>query len=642
MSQRVFLILLGWAVGLAGCDDRPEVATAPDAGARRPIAHLESKLGTVYLERDGKRAPAELGYVFVDDALETGSDGEAKIRFPGGRQVEVGPDARFVVGQDQTGVVLRVSRGLILSRVPARAPGDEAPVALTIHTPFGLTRIGAGESEVSVDVQKEEAIVQVKIGSVAFVSRNGETSELAAGDRLAAGPEGAKVKPPIVLAPIRVVLVSTGKAQVRRSGASKWVLADRRGEALEQGDALRVLDGRSVLQSEASDARLTFLRGTELVFDGSAKAGEVEESRLDLKKGEALATLKKGSRLVLGEVQVTSDSGGQLSVEKSAAGLALTAITGDVTVLSGDTERQILAGQRATVPPSGEISVDAVAQDELAIPSRKGLRVFHPGVGTASLTWEGGEKDYRVEVASDAAFSRLLLSGVVHRPFVNVFVPARGELHWRVFAGDGTELIDRGSAVFGPEQAPANLSRLRNDVPEGAEKTTIYYQDKPPAVTFTYRPEAEAVEYRILVYREDALDGPVVERTVKEDRAPLEAGVLSEGSYVWSVTPLSGTGDELRGGRMNKLEIVYDNAVPTLVIKSPRNGERFRGGTIEVSGVAPVGAKVFVNGRPALLDDKARFETAATPFGQPPKVVFRMLAPSGGEAITVRVLRRGR
>ena len=35
-----------------------------------------------------------------------------------GRTVEVGPEARFVITQDASGVVLEVSRGLVLSRVP--------------------------------------------------------------------------------------------------------------------------------------------------------------------------------------------------------------------------------------------------------------------------------------------------------------------------------------------------------------------------------------------------------------------------------------------------------------------------------------------------------------------------------------------
>jgi hypothetical protein len=202
--------------------------------------------------------------------------------------------------------------------------------------------------------------------------------------------------------------------------------------------------------------------------------------------------------------------------------------------------------------------------------------------------------------------------------------------------------VDSGSAVFSPEPEARELSRVRNEVADGAEKTTIFYQDKPPAVTFTYRAEAGAAKYRVTVYSASALDKPVAERLSAEDRVPLEAGVLAEGSYVWSVTPLSEKGVELRGGKMNKLELAYDNAVPALVILGPPNGSLVTGAKVDVSGIAPVGAKVWVNGRPVALDAKARFDTTAVPFGRPPTVVFRAVLATGLEVLTIRTLRRGR
>jgi len=59
---------------------------------------------------------------------------------------------------------------------------------------------------------------------------------------------------------------------------------------------------------------------------------------------------------------------------------------------------------------------------------------------------------------------------------------------------------------------------------------------------------------------------------VQESQVVLD-GALAEGRYLWSVTPLDARGAGLKGGKMNKLEIVYDNAVPNLTIKSPKNGD---------------------------------------------------------------------
>jgi hypothetical protein len=199
--------------------------------------------------------------------------------------------------------------------------------------------------------------------------------------------------------------------------------------------------------------------------------------------------------------------------------------------------------------------------------------------------------------------------------------------------------VDKGWANFAPEPPLRDLARLRNEVQDGADKSAIYYQDKPPAVTFTYAPEEGATEYRVQVYKADSLDKPVVDRKTGETKLPLEAGALAEGNYVWSVTPLDAKGAELRGGKFNKMEIVYDNSVPNLVITSPRNGEGARS-AMRAAGVAPVGARLYVNGKPADLDDKNRFDMEVSPVGRPPVVIFRVSRPPASDTITVRTLRR--
>jgi hypothetical protein len=204
---------------------------------------------------------------------------------------------------------------------------------------------------------------------------------------------------------------------------------------------------------------------------------------------------------------------------------------------------------------------------------------------------------------------------------------------------DHSTEVDKGWAAFAPEPPQKDLARLRNEVQDGADRSAIYYQDKPPAVTFTYAPEEGASEYRVQVYKADALDKPVVDRKTGETKLPLEAGALSEGSYVWSVTPLDPKGAELRGGKFNKMEIVYDNSVPNLVITSPRNGEGARS-AMHAAGVAPVGARLYVNGKPADLDDKNRFDMEVSPVGRPPVVIFRVSRPPASDTITVRTLRR--
>ena len=64
---------------------------------------------------------------------------------------------------------------------------------------------------------------------------------------------------------------------------------------------------------------------------------------------------------------------------------------------------------------------------------------------------------------------------------------------------------------------------------DGPDKTTIYFQDKPPVVNFLWVREPEAVKYRVRVYREGELSKAVAERTVNESSLALPEGTLAEG-----------------------------------------------------------------------------------------------------------------
>jgi hypothetical protein len=88
---------------------------------------------------------------------------------------------------------------------------------------------------------------------------------------------------------------------------------------------------------------------------------------------------------------------------------------------------------------------------------------------------------------------------------------------------------------------------------------------------------------------------------------------------------------------MTKLAVAYDNSEPRLVAYSPLNGQLVKG-RVHVEGVAPVGAKVWLNDLPLRLDALHRFDTFAAPIGAPPVLVFRCRV-RGRDATTVRVLK---
>ena len=80
--------------------------------------------------------------------------------------------------------------------------------------------------------------------------------------------------------------------------------------------------------------------------------------------------------------------------------------------LTGEVVR---AGQSARISAKGAVEITPADKAEISIPSRNGLKVHHPGLPWAALSWSGdGDADYWVEVAFDAKYEQRLLSGLVN------------------------------------------------------------------------------------------------------------------------------------------------------------------------------------------------------------------------------------
>jgi hypothetical protein len=605
-------------------------AGATDAGKGALAAGvLDSIKGTVTLEHVGQPRAVKLATdFFPDDAVETGQDGSARLVFRGGRVVELGPDGRVEISTEGAGMKLTIARGLVLTRLQPES--DRAQVSLTIATPFGMTRIGAAEAQVRVDQRGVD--LEVRLGTLEFLTRSGETQQLIAGQRRQVTRE---------LPVITMLVTSTvGRVDLKKRDTPRYAsINPKKPPTLEVGDALRIADGRLTLAPAESPTRLSLTRGAEATLSAALRNEDLEVTGLDLAKGElqVLAPSAQRTRVeVGGGLGLVSDLRAQYSVRRGANGVVeIVTLVGDLTLLrAGASDVEVPGGTTATVGPDG-IQVVAPEREAIALPSREGLKVYHLGEPRLALTWDGGddEKRWRVVVATDANFTDLLADGVVHQPFLNLPMPARGALYWRVYQGE-VELT-HGSATFGREQS-TDLSRVKNLVPDGPDTTTIVFQDKPPTVTLTWASQEGAARYQVRVYREGALGKVVAERTTAETSQVLPEATLTEGNYRWSVTSLDAKGNELQGGRLNKLAMQYDNAVTQLVLKTPKNGEAV-GAQARVSGVAPVGARVLVNGKLAELDTQARFDTRTRPVAG--RVIVRMVA-GRSETWTIRRVRK--
>lgn len=659
MRVRAGWVLLA-ALTLAACDDDEVTAGAEAPAAIAPLPVSVSG-GEVRIERGGVLLLPGSGMV-PGDVLVTGEGGGARLVLPDGREVEVGANARVSVGGERGRLVLEVGRGVVLARIPdgAAAAGGDALV-LELKTPFGLTRLGGGD-EAAVDGSTGR--VEVRRGSIAFVSTDGAVLQVEQGQEvvLAEGRATAQVIPKsdadvpealpedpggsgegedagpagLTLRTMEVVLRPARGVQVRQKGSTRWKATGRGDVVLAAGDAVRTSREEATLAM--GHMGITLEAGGELAV-AEPTAPEAPTS-LKLTRG-ALTVISTGAGeggLSIDGVTLQPLEAGSAQVRRSDKGLIVDVATGTFSLARGTERRELTGGTITTVDVQGAVASSPRELPALALPSVANQRVLHRDLDLFAARWDH-EGPVRVEVASDASFRKPVLSGRVDAGFVALKPPARGALHWRVKDLQGKQ-VAQGSASFSPERQARSGSARNNEVPEGAQRTTVFFQSLPPQLTFVYASQEGAANYLVKIYREGELARPVVERTVQTARLTLEPGVLDEGSYLWAATPMDTANKALRGARMSKLELAYDNAVPELVVESPQLGAKMRDGQeIRVAGVAPVGSRVKVNGKLVAQDAKGRFSGRVRPSGTPACIIFELSRPGVPDTFTVRTFR---
>lgn len=645
MTRVLQHLALGFVALLVGCSsgggDAP--TPPPDAGGasalevtKKSPATLRAITGAVTLTRDGKSATATTGPLYEKDVVETSDQSNATLRFSNGREVELGENGRIEIGTTGDELVLNVGQGIVVSRVGESGGAGDA-LGLTIDTPYGLVRVGSGG--VSLNVQANEASVDVLVGEVTLVGREGAAIPLEAGAGGTLSKRGASRT--VTLEPLTIALTQTsGRIELKKKDAKAFAPVNpKKPPPLGPGDSLRATSGTAALTPEKSDAKVSLAPGAEVGIGESAKNQGVEELALELRKGQLQLSFPYGQKRVVkpGDgLTLTAPEGGVLTVTRGKNGLELSSVVGDVIVQTEGGPVTVKGGQTATLGPSGVDAKDG-SREALVLPSRLGLRLLHPGQERVALAWPGDDdKPYRLKVGLDAALEHPLIDGVVHHPFFNTVAPARGALFWKVFAGD--EELAKGSVSCAQEKLSGELDELTNEVASSRPTTRIFFQDKPPSLTFTWKaPEKPAAEYLLKVYKAGALTTPIQEKRTTSTSAQLPP--IPEGSYQWDVTYLDASGTPIGTmGKLAALEVQYDNAVRSLVIKSPRNGDP-AGAKISVNGVAPLGAKVTANNQPLSLDPKARFTGQVSPLPGA-RVAFRVVH-QGAETIIVRWLGRG-
>ncbi|HZA49180.1 MAG TPA: hypothetical protein VE549_00480, partial [Myxococcaceae bacterium] len=434
-----------------------------------------------------------------------------------------------------------------------------------------------------------------------------------------------------------------GAAKVRPPGEKRFTAATAEPAEIGSGTRFEVRPkGSARLAGEGIDFAL---EGKSRGAVGEAtRDGAVNRFALTLDDGEGLLHLPGDAERVLTvsgrnrTVRIHAREESTVRIRQRPRGTEVDVLTGQVDVSGAEGDAQPLKpGQSAEVAGRG-VKVDSADKPTVVVPHSRRVRIYANKLGPIGLAVPAANPPPRVEVARDSKFEEPLLSGRVHDGVLAIDPPARGDVYWRALDASGTVLA-RGHARFDRDRARGDLDNPKAEVAETGLKASVFFQGAPPAISFSFAAREGAKSYRVRVYRASDLKNPVAEKVVAETRCSFEAGKLPEGDYLWHAAPVDANGIELAGGRMNKLEIVYDNSHTTLAIAQPRPGETASGAVTPVRGVAPLGSKLYVNGKLAELDPKGRFSLDVR---RADAVVFRLVGENGAESWWVRSLRRTR
>lgn len=625
------------------CDDEP-------AG---PLAWLVAYEGPVRIDRaQAAEGGSQDAPLYAGDWVSTGPAAKATLRYANRAQISLTERSRVRIGGSPARFTLELGEGSLLSDTRQGSGGG-----VTVLTEKGELQVLHGSEIQFTLAPGGESTMEVRFGRAQLIAPDGgaltvlegETLDLVLGTARRAAPDaGTDEAGPVAeqRLPIQLQLSAPrGRAQLRAAGEGRFSPAPETLTAIPAGTELKVAkDGSALLRGRGLEGR--FGAGSEARLGEALLQGDRELYALGLERGGAeLEFNHRGARTLIlksrgREVTLASRDLGTVSATVAGKGLELWARAGALTVTAGSAERILKTGERVTLT-GNVLGQTQRPQAALTLPHSKRLRVYADRLELVALSLPKVPGAVKVEVARDPAFADRVLAGLLPaEDAVVVPAPSAGELFWRVLSADDDEL-GKGHARFTKDggRSAIDLENPKADVAETGLKATVLFQTVLPSITFSFSKREGAASYRVRVFATDNLQKPVAEQVVTDPRATFEAGALREGEYLWNAAPLGPGGDELSGGRMNRLELTYDNSRTSLAIARPRLNEvaSASGRGIPVEGIAPVGSKLWVNGRPAPVDSKGRFVTEVP---RAELLVFRLISETGAEGYWLRPIRR--
>lgn len=651
--------------GLGGCGTK-------DKKDGQWLARVVQLAGQVSVQKSEAATPeaATKGMLLLAGAtVSTGPNGVTRLRFRSGGSLLLKPNSviRFKGG---SGLSLGLEKGTVEG-----SGAEVAGAGIVILVGGQKVRLGKN-SRALVTREGEGGKLLVNLGAATIQRPGGEPERVIAGQELSIGV--SKLQPdagPPDAAPIdvgvdgRVVegdevvfyLRNRGRGRVfiRAAGARRFVRL-RRGKVIkvEPGAMLKLARrARVVIGTDKKGKKGSRYSGPAQFVVREGPVGRDGKRTVRLENlGKALVITDAGSRgksgpkFAVDGVAVSTRIAFRridVRVQKEKNRSLLTVRNGVVTLKEkGGKLTKLEAGQSAVIAKGKVSGTRSARRGGLQVKESGSARLFTPSRKMPiTFSWKKEWKETVLEVARDRRFRRTLFSDAVTRAWVTLPQVRRGTLYWRARPISPSGKLGEGikgrlSLLVDTSYRVLKIRPPRNLIDQSYGNTTVYYQNALPKFTFRWKATAGAARYEWKIFREANLAKPLLKKKTSDTSFALRQGRLREGRYSWYVAARNSAGKLLRGTKERKLVIRYDNATPNLQIIYPRNMLRVSKSSIEVRGVTFKGSLVFINGKPATLDDTYRFREAVPLKPGINSITFRVDDKKRGSSLYQRTVIR--
>ena len=638
--------------------------------AEAPVAHVDSFKGGVGVNpKSGKtEKPASVNQgLFIDDIVSTGADGKATVMFAGGNRVELEANSSLVIHRGG-GTLAEFGAELLSGHLQATA-GKEGVHLIILSRGNAADLVTAGTL---LDISVERGF-EVKMGSTDIV-RGGKKQTVRAGKRFTLdgvisemggnldgvisemggnldsldGTTGAPKKKAKILEVTPMVFVMLAKpqqVQVMSAGQKTWHPAQKR-TALKSGDRVRVKKGGISTRVQFPDESAVTLKGdSDVEFTEANRSVEGSLAGYQLHAGGMTVSLRRQEGK---NIEHTLDVAGakvkveptlrdaNVQVETTRAGANLWVRNGQATV----NDRRLEAGSMVEIAKGAIVGeVHPLAGTRIDIHQKGSTIIYYDKrVPALNFVWAEPSKKANVfEIGADRDFAQLICAENLSRGSYITDQLTAGKYYWRL----DKENSSRGVVQIMEESGSdcANCKRT-NVIDDTGEKTVVYFQQALPALVLRWKEVDGAANYDLKVFSDGEFDKPLFAEKVKDVKRAFESGRFPEGKYYWLIAALDDMGREMATGRMNSLQIAYDNAITALVIRNPRQGAAVAGGKLTTTGEVELGSKVFVNGKRVEVDDAGRFSEGVALKAGANQIIYRATSADGIERYYLRDVTR--